>query len=254
MEKTARFTYYIQASQGNAQGELSLSQLVKWMLDAATSHAESWGVGYSTLIQENRVWVLARLGVEMDRFPVIGDTLVIETWVEGYNPHFSARNFRFTDLSGSVLGYARTIWSVIDVETRHSVDLGEFCDMNRFVADKACPMSPLSKIRDFSEGEVIVRPVRYSDIDLNRHVNSVKYIEYMQDVFPLQTYDTDRIARFEINYLNEARYGMNLKLFNAKKLQNEYFLAIKNEENETMCRGKVIFAPRKEKESMFNQQ
>ena len=112
MEKTARFTYYIQASQGNAQGELSLSQLVKWMLDAATSHAESWGVGYSTLIQENRVWVLARLGVEMDRFPVIGDTLVIETWVEGYNPHFSARNFCFTDLSGSVLGYARTIWSV----------------------------------------------------------------------------------------------------------------------------------------------
>lgn len=248
MEKIARFTYYIHASQGNAQKELALSQLIKWMLDAATSHAESWGVGYSTLIEENRVWVLARLGLEMNTFPAIGDTLVIETWIEGYNPHFSARNYSFTDLSGRCFGYARTIWSVIDIETRQSVDIGKFCHMERLVPDKKCPMSPLSKIRDLSEGECGYRAVRYSDIDLNRHVNSVKYTEYMLDVFPMNMYDEYRILRFEINYINEARYGMNLKLFNAKKLQNECFLAIKNEENETMCRGKVIFAPRKEKE------
>ncbi len=248
MEKVARFTYHIHASQGNAQGELSLSQLVKWMLDAATSHAESWGVGYSTLIRENRVWVLARLGVEIESFPAIGDTLVIETWIEGYNPHFSARNYSFTDVSGRSFGYARTIWSVIDIDTRQSVDIGGFCHMERLVSGKECSMPSLSKIRDVADGETTFRSVRYCDIDLNRHVNSVKYIEYMQDVFPIEIYDEYRISRFEINYINEARYGMNLKLFNAKKLQNEYFLAIKNEENETMCRGKVIFAPRKEKE------
>ncbi len=247
MEKIGRFTYYIDAAQGNAQGELALTQLVKWMLDSATMHAESWGVGYSTLIKEKHGWVLARLGVEMTAFPAIGDTLVLETWIESYNPHFSARNYCFTNVSGDCFGYARTIWSVINMETRRSVDICNFSQMERLVPDRECPMALLSKIRDVNEGEAVLYTVKYSDIDLNRHVNSVKYIEHLLDLFSLQQYDEYLLSRFEINYINEVRYGENLKLFNAKNLQNEYFLAIKNEENETLCRGKVIFAPRIEK-------
>ena len=113
-KKIAAYIYDLEPAEGNAQQEIPLTLLVKRILETATYHAENWGVGYSTLIKENRAWVLARLAIEMSSYPGIYDKYKIETWIESYNKHFSARNFCFSSPDGKLYGYARSIWSVID--------------------------------------------------------------------------------------------------------------------------------------------
>lgn len=81
-------TYTVEPAEGNGQQELPLTLLAKRILEVATLHAESWGVGYSTLIKNRQVWVLSRLTVEMYRYPLINEHYTLQTWIEGYNKHF----------------------------------------------------------------------------------------------------------------------------------------------------------------------
>ena len=238
------YTYRVEPYQGNAQGEAPLSLLVQWILDAATRHAESWGIGYSTLIRRTQVWVLARLGLELDYFPVIGESFRIETWIESFNKHFSMRNFAFIQADGKPFGYARTIWSIIDLETRTSVDIESFEFIARFVNDRPCPIEKLSRLGAVHASDPICLRVQTTDIDLNRHQNSVKYIDQMINLFPLERFDRERIGRFEINYSSEAQYGMVLELHREEIAEGVWGIEIKNEKIGSMCRGKILFLPR----------
>lgn len=47
-------TYTVEPAEGNGQQELPLTLLAKRILEVATLHAESWGVGYSTLIKTGK--------------------------------------------------------------------------------------------------------------------------------------------------------------------------------------------------------
>lgn len=244
VEKVAVYTFPVEPAEGNAQQELPLTLLVSHLLEAATLHAEAWGVGYSTLIKDGHAWVLARLAVGMERYPAIRDTLTVETWIEGYNKHFSARNFCFRDGKGTVCGYARTIWSVINMETRQSVDLTALERLDRHVADRECPIERPGKLKEVTDDDPVRYRVLYSDIDLNRHMNSVKYIAHLLDLFPLSLYDTHLPARFDISYLNEGRFGMDLLLKRHEYEPAAYTTEMVTDRGETLCRGRVVFKPR----------
>lgn len=244
-KKIATYTYDLEPAEGNGQEEIPLTLLTKRILETATYHAESWGVGYSSLIKENQAWVLARLAIEMTSYPGIYDKYTVETWIEGYNKHFSSRNFCFSGPDGKIFGYARSIWSVIDIQSRTSVDITTFRHIEHNVSDKECPILPQSKIKPVTDKNPVIYPVRYSDIDVNRHVNSVKYIEHMLDNFPMEIYDKQMIHRFEINYINEARYGSNLNFYREQLSENNYAMEIRNENGEPVCRGKIVFTERK---------
>ena len=242
--KVASATFRLEPPESNGQQELPLTLLVKRMLTCATDHAESWNVGYSTLIRDNRVWVLSRLAVEMTSYPRINEEYTVQTWIEGYNKHFSARNFCFLNQAGEVCGYARTIWVVMDLATRESVDISRFEYIERNVVDKECPMEKQSRVRPLPDNDGVLYRVKYGDIDLNRHMNSVKYIEHLLDLFPLSRYDEYLIHRFEISYVNEARYDIDLTLLKQETAENDFALEMKHDGN-SLCRGRIVFSPRK---------
>lgn len=236
-------SYTVEPAEGNAQQELPLPLLAKRILEVATLHAESWGVGYSTLIKNRQVWVLSRLSIEMTRYPLINEPYTLETWIEGYNKHFSSRNFAICGADGTSCGYARTIWVVIDLDTRASVDIGQFEYIARNIADRPCPIDRQSRVRDVHDDSPATHLVSYSDIDLNRHVNSVRYIEHLLDLFPLERYDRQRIHRFEISYANEARYGTPLQLLKEEEATDNFALEVRDTQT-IYCKGRIIFRNR----------
>ena len=130
------------------------------------------------------------------------------------------------------------------MQTRTSADLTTFEYLAERISDKECPIERQSKLKPVQGEPLLAYPVRYSDIDLNRHVNSVKYIEHMLDSFTLQQYDEKYIKRFEINYISEARYGMDFKIYRNELDADIFAIDIKNNEDEAVCRGKVTFIPR----------
>ena len=108
-------SYYLTAARCNAQSELSVAKLAQQVIETATTHANNLGVGYERLIRDGYAWVLSRLTFEMARYPHMHEHYTLTTWIEGFNRHFSERNFVVASESGETLGHVRSVWVAIDI-------------------------------------------------------------------------------------------------------------------------------------------
>ncbi len=68
-------TYFISAGDTDASGHLSLPLLTSRIIDIATAHANSLGIGNPSMQQLNLGWVLSRLTIEMQEFPPVSAVL-----------------------------------------------------------------------------------------------------------------------------------------------------------------------------------
>ena len=181
--------------------------LLTRIIDTATHHANEWGVGYAHLITNRQAWVLSRVTVEMQRWPRVDENYSLVTWIEDYNSHFSQRNFEVQDGDGRPIGYARTIWMVIDLDKRTGVDIASLSYIRDNVTDHPCPIEPISRLRQLTEGRDVEHDFGYVECDFNRHVNTVRYLELMMNQFDLSHYDNKWLQRLEMAFVKETRYG-----------------------------------------------
>ena len=200
-------TYYLAAGECNPQGEMPLTLLMTRIIEIATWHANSWGVGYARLIQDNQVWVLSRVTIEVTSMPRVNQEYTLTTWIEDYNRHFSQRNMRLDDAQGNPLGYVRTIWMVIDMNTRASVDISQLSYICENISDLPCPIEPQSHLRPIQQGHAIDYTFGYMDCDFNRHANTVRYLAHLMNLFDMDCYDHYFIRRMEIAFIKETHYG-----------------------------------------------
>ena len=224
-------------------GRLTIGQLGNHLLNAAGFHANERGFGISRLNEDDNTWVLSRVAIEFTELPREYQHFTVETWVESVMRMFTCRNFRIADQMGTTLGYARTIWAMINRQSRKPVDLTTINDgrLDEWsVPDKECPIAPPSKIKvGVSEPADTVR-VKYSDIDINGHMNSCRYIEHILDLFSLNFYREHRICRFEIAYMAECLFGEVLHLYKEETSPGTYEVEIRKDgTNEIACRGLV---------------
>ena len=169
----------------------------------------------------------------------------VETWVESAMRYFTSRNFRVVDNDGKVYGYGRSIWAMIDTESRQPTDIFAIDDgaINKWIEkDKECPIDKGGRVK-MGDGAELVRTIDtyYNDVDINGHINSVKYIEHVLDLWDLDWYREHAIKRFEIAYVAEAHAGDQLSLFREQTGEQEYCIRICKDGDVETCRSKVQF-------------
>ncbi|MBO7608665.1 MAG: acyl-[acyl-carrier-protein] thioesterase [Muribaculaceae bacterium] len=219
-------TYYLSAGECNPQRELPLPLLMNRVIDVATMHANVWGVGYERLIADNHAWVLARVTVEMKRYPRVNENYTLTTWIEGYNRLFSQRNMEITDEQGCTLGYVRTIWMVIDLDTRKSVDMESLTYISENIIDRPCPIAPQGHLRPVEEGFVTEHTFGYVECDFNRHVNTVRYLELLINQFDMSYFDNNVIHRMEVAFIHETHYGECVQVIKKEEGERDWHMVI----------------------------
>ena len=224
-------------------GRLTMGVLGNHLLNCAGFHASDRGFGIATLNEDNYTWVLSRLAIELDEMPYQYEKFSVQTWVENVYRLFTDRNFAVIDKDGKKIGYARSVWAMINLNTRKPADLlalhgGSIVD---YICDEPCPIEKPSRIKVTSNQPVATLTAKYSDIDINGHVNSIRYIEHILDLFPIELYQTKRIRRFEMAYVAESYFGDELSFFCDEVSENEFHVEVKKNGSEVVCRSKVIF-------------
>ncbi|MFG6388160.1 MAG: acyl-[acyl-carrier-protein] thioesterase [Muribaculaceae bacterium] len=210
MESVAEYTasFFLSAGESDAQGCLPVPLLVERIIEVATGHANTLGIGYDALIRQNIGWVLSRLSVEMVRYPRINENYSIRTWIESINRRFSERNFVILDGNGAVAGYARSVWSAIDFGKRTGADLTAIGISECPMSEAECPIERTPRIPYIGpEARQSVYTFRFCDLDFNRHVNTVRYLELLLDQWGLAHYDSSEAARVDLLFHHECRYG-----------------------------------------------
>lgn len=223
--------------------KLTMGVLGNHLLNCAGIHAAERGFGIAELNENHYTWVLSRLAVEMEEMPRAYEKFSIRTWVENVYRLFTDRNFEIVNAAGKPIGYARSIWAMISMETRKPADLlalhgGGITD---YICDKECPIEKAGRVK-VNEAEPVARyTAKYGDIDLNGHVNSVKYIEHALNLFPLEMFREKSLRRFEVAYVAESYYGDTLCFYREQVGEGEYDIEIKKNDTEVVVRIKMIF-------------
>lgn len=225
-------------------GRLTLGVLGNHLLNSAGFHASERGFGMATVNEENYTWVLSRLAIEMKEMPRQYESFSIDTWVEDVYRLFTNRNYAIRDKDGHPIGYARSVWAMINMHTRRPIDLLSVNggSIREFICDAPCPIDTPSRIKVNAGNETASLRAKYSDIDVNGHVNSIRYIEHILDLFPLQLYREKRVRRFEMAYVAESYYDDLLSFYVDREGENDtYEAAIRKNGGETVCRAKIVF-------------
>lgn len=223
---------------------LTMGVLGNHLLNCAGFHAADRGFGIATLNENHYTWVLSRLAVEMDEMPRAYEKFSIQTWVENVYRLFTDRNFAILNAEGKPIGYARSVWAMISMQTRKPADLlalhgGKITDY--ICTDMECPIDKPGRIKLENPALLGSHQAKYSDIDLNGHVNSIKYIEHILDLFPMEQFREQSVRRFEVAYVAESYYGDMLSFYREQKGENEYDIEVKKNNGEVVVRSKVIF-------------
>jgi acyl-ACP thioesterase len=214
------------------------------VLQAANDDADMLGFGVRDLNLGNASWVLSRMAVEMRRLPERHEQIDIYTWVSDYGRLFTTRNMVITDEAGVEIGAAVTLWAMIDLDTRRPLDLSPLSNKATSLVDREPPIERPRKVGAPTADSVVVeRPyaVRYSDIDFNGHVNSMKYLEWMVDVL-MSGSEGDMIHsgyRFDINYLHEAKLGEELVVCHGADSSSTQIFDIRNAAGVSICKAAI---------------
>ena len=245
MDKIGCYEFLAEPFHCDFSQRLFMGHLGNHMLNAADFHSTDRGFGMKYLMTIQRSWVLSRLAIEMDEMPQMYTKFNVETWVESAMRYFTSRNFRVVGQDGKVYGYGRSIWAMIDTESRQPTDIFAIDNgaiNNWIVADKECPIDKGGRVKMGDAAQLVATiETKYNDVDINGHINSVKYIEHVLDLWDLDWYRQHHIRRFEIAYVAEAHQGDTLSFYREQTADNEYCIRICKDGTTECCRSKVIF-------------
>lgn len=227
-------------------GQTKFYTLCSILLDSAATHANKYRFGYHDMRKENVYWVLSRFHIIMHGYPSMDDHIKVETWPKGANKLFFMRDYRILSADDRLLTTATTAWLILDGNTGRPKKMEENNSLHSYHIDDFHAIEAVpDKLPRISEPDR-QRPVvaLYSDLDINKHVNSVKYIEWVQDCYPQEFYEKQNVKEFQINYQSETRYGeeVQIRIRNASTSDPfQYFEGIRASDENAAFRARLKF-------------
>lgn len=207
-------TYEVGAGEGDCFNFCRTSALLNFMQDAATLHATKMGISRDVLINKYQtIWILARCYIELDQPIRAYDKVTIETWHRGFHGPIWYRDFIFT-VNDKVIGRATNVWVTADAVTHKMKKPEGFDEINNLSASPERSLEiTLGKLKLPEDLEVTdERVVKYSDLDINCHLNNAKYGDLICDAIAMNEKNPCYFSKLQINYNNESLPGEKLML------------------------------------------
>jgi len=212
MLKTHSQEFRIASYQTDLTARIKPSAILEIMQEMAGAHAELLGVGRTHLFPMNLAWVLTRVEVRMDRYPLSGETITVETFPMPNRRVFFPRYFIFRDAEGQQIGCAGTLWVVLDITTRKMANAAEIAPLLPNNNDLTAPMGMPATVEEITgdEAESICLPV-YTDLDVNGHVNNTRYLDWCCNALGIDTMRDHVMRQFAVNYNQEILPGQEVR-------------------------------------------
>ncbi len=201
-------TFHINTADVDAKKQASLQSICRYLQEMAALHANELDLGFHDMMKEKRAWLMAQMAVRIERFPRFLESINVTTWSNGPDGRYAMRDFVITDAAGAEIARASSTWFVVDIEQKRICRLdGYFDDYEFNDIDYALGRKP-ERIKPMKEADMEEEiKARYSDIDINGHVNNVRYVDMVLDMFHTDFRMSHDIYEIEMNFLKETREG-----------------------------------------------
>ena len=204
----------VHASDTDYRSSGKLSFILDIMQRAADSAVNHLGFSLDEMLQSGMGWMLITLDMDFHRMPRLNDSLNTRTWSKGTRGVFWQRDYRILDGSGIEIASARSLWALVDITKRKVLRPNALPGkVEHYTEDSVGEMPEKVSIpAEIPLSEVFRYEVRYSGLDNYGHLNNARYGDICCDTLSLQEWEGKRLSRFQITYIQEAKYGEEMTI------------------------------------------
>lgn len=203
-------------------GRMCLKAVLQHMQEISSAHLDALGLPYPLLREHRQVFLLSKIRLEMTRRPAAAEYFALETLaLAPVGAQFIRRN-TFSDSEGRLLMRADSRWMLVDPDSHHILRPAEFIGDLRYT-DGGASSLPRYRLQAPQALPVGEREVRFSDLDVNRHMNNAVYVDICEDFLPREAAIAGEPRSFYIHYRSEARLGDRLRVFRGEAGPGSYY-------------------------------
>jgi acyl-ACP thioesterase len=244
MQDLTLFTdYEINSAETDMFGRIRLGAFVNILIQSAIKSADKLGFGWEEMQKQGLFWVLNRLTLQIDAIPRWYDRISVETWPKDIHKILYLRDFIIRNEQKDIIAKATTAWLALDFKSKRPKHVKrEHLERFTLLNDKHAIKEIPEKIPQVNAGVVREIDTAYFDIDLNRHVTSTRYIDWMLDTFSEKFHSNNYPVFLAVNYLKEIALGDKIALSKESINDKEFRFEGENLNAKSVSfRGKIIF-------------
>jgi acyl-ACP thioesterase len=226
--------FTVNSFHSDFRGYLSIPSLFYLFQEVAWEHAAINHFGYENLKEHGFFWVLSRVRVEIAKLPQWTEAFSIKTWPSGIDGAFALRDYLVCDGNGNKLAGATSSWLIVDIKSRRPQRPDTFFDRMP-IQDKNRATSVNSPRLSIPQGNPLQTyhvASKISDIDVNKHINNTRYVEWAINTFTQEEYTKLDFKEIDINYLSESFSGEQSSVKRYDENDNGYSVIITRQGDE----------------------
>ncbi|VVA90513.1 unnamed protein product [Arabis nemorensis] len=213
-----RQNFSIRSYEIGADRSASIETVMNHLQETALNHVKTAGLlenGFGStpeMFKRNLIWVVTRMQVVVDKYPTWGDVVEVDTWVSQSGKNGMRRDWLVRDCNtGETLTRASSVWVMMNKLTRRLSKIPEEvrAEIEPYFVNSAPVLDEdsrkLTKLDDKTADYVRsgLTP-RWSDLDVNQHVNNVKYIGWILESAPVGIMERQKLKSMTLEYRREC--------------------------------------------------
>ncbi len=234
--------FTIRSYESNRFGNASLSSIFNFLIEIAWEHAQILDWGFDTLKSNNYFWVLSRIYIEIEKYPKWQDKVTVETWPTGTKSIYALREYDVKNEQGEVIIRSGSDWLILDMDTKRIIRPDLLTNNFQQLAQARICRYPEKIKPNTGKDNLNFSPVLFTDLDINQHFNSVKFVERALNSYGINFLNNHEVGKIEVNYLKEGLPEDSLAISLAKISENEDMLSLIRESDRIdLCTMKITW-------------
>jgi len=227
-------TMTVMNSDADFRSLLKPSALLRYVEQVSADHARAFGMTDQFFKDHGIAFLVGKQALKFDRVPRRAEKLTLTTRAEGSKRGSVKRITTLTDAEGRQVAMVDCRWIVASLaENRILREPG--WTVEGFWNDSVEGELPLHlhKTKELtSAGEWTAR---YSQCDLNGHINNAFYLDVACDALPLDVVRKAPVTFASINYHREVPMGTSMELFYAPSADGWYVIGKREGQTSFEC-------------------
>lgn len=208
--------------------------ILEFLEDIGGYHSDTAGYGVNQIEETQLSWILLDWKLEVKNRPKYGDKLEIHTWARGINKLFTYRDYEIYNQKGEKCAIATSKWVLMNISKGKLERITDNIMEEYHPEEQQVFTEGLDKIKIPTEyNSKIEYKVKRKDIDLNKHMHNLYYLDLAYETLPEDVYEQRPFNKVQIVYKKEIKLGEKIYCYYTKE-KNKNVITIKSEDNNTI--------------------
>lgn len=230
-------TYTTSFSQTGIHDVLTNKSLLSILENIAGRHSAYVHFTFTDISKYNLTWVLLNWKLKVLKRIKGEENIRIQTWGRIATRIFVLRDFKIYDEQGNLCVIATSKWCLVDT-TKGKIakipdNIGEI--YGGFHNNSVFEIEDVPKLTEPTSSPIAsdTYKIRRFDLDLNKHVHNLNYLNIAYELLPEDVYDGEELNNVEILYKKELKYGDVVKSYLYKD-NDMYTVVLKSQDDSVL--------------------